>query len=40
MIPVPADVVRESVRLDLIEFLWISDSGVQPVLFLERHYLD
>jgi hypothetical protein len=26
-------------RVDLIEFVWTGSVGIQPVLFLERHYL-
>ena len=39
MAPVPAP-VDTSVRLELIEFVWAGDAGIQPVLYLERHYLD
>ncbi len=26
-------------RVDLIEFLWASPRGIQPVLFVERRYV-
>ena len=37
MLPAPG---AASVRLELIEFVWSGAAGIQPVLYLERHYLD
>ena len=33
--PIPSP----SERIDLIEFLWAGPRGIQPVLFVERHYV-
>jgi hypothetical protein len=27
-------------HIDILEFLWATPAGIQPVLYLERHYLD